>query len=516
MEKIKIKSWFKSHKKEAVLIGIILMLASFLRLYNIAGYMTFLGDEGRDAIIVRRLLVDFDPILIGPGTSIGNMYLGPLYYYLIAPSLFFANYSPVGPSIFIAILGVATTGFIWWVGRSWFGIKAGVIAAFLYSISPTVIIYSRASWNPNIMPFFSLLCIWAIWQVWKKRNYIWLVIAAFSFAFVLQSHYLGLLLAPVLGTIWFLALIEARYLKNASLYIRYSMFSLFVFAFLMSPLLIFDLRHGFINFNAMKTFFTVRQTTVSARPWNAIPQMWPLWQQFVTRIITGRVEVFGKWMALALTGILLWLWGKEKQVKFHPKEKSAFFLIILWISAGLIGLGLYKQHIYDHYFGFLYPAPFLLLGGMLNQLIDNHKIRGIWLSGLAVIFISWANLTNIPLKDPPNYQLKRTAKVAESIRKVAGEQPFNLAVIAERNYEDAYQYFLEKWNTGVIDIDPLRADETIADQLFVVCEKPASECDPTHNPKAEVANFGWSEIEKTWQVDGVTVFKLIHTKQPEQ
>ena len=35
--------------------------------------------------------------------------------------------------------------------------KAALIAATLYAISPTIIVYSRSSWNPNVMPFFSLL-----------------------------------------------------------------------------------------------------------------------------------------------------------------------------------------------------------------------------------------------------------------------------------------------------------------------------------------------------------------------
>ncbi|KKU22481.1 MAG: hypothetical protein UX34_C0028G0006 [Candidatus Woesebacteria bacterium GW2011_GWF1_46_13] len=119
MEKIalRIKNWIRQNPKEAIILGVILLVATFLRLYRISEYMTFLGDEGRDVIIVRRLLVDFDPILIGPGTSIGNMYLGPLYYYLMAPALALAGLSPVGPAVQIALLGVATVFFVWYLAR---------------------------------------------------------------------------------------------------------------------------------------------------------------------------------------------------------------------------------------------------------------------------------------------------------------------------------------------------------------------------------------------------------------
>ena len=118
-----IRNWIRSNRVEFALLLIILLIGAIFRLYRIGEYMTFLGDEGRDAIIVRRLLVNFDPILIGPGTSIGNMYLGPLYYYLIAPSLLLAGLSPVGPSIFVALLGVATIFLVWYATRLMFTFK---------------------------------------------------------------------------------------------------------------------------------------------------------------------------------------------------------------------------------------------------------------------------------------------------------------------------------------------------------------------------------------------------------
>ena len=59
-------------------------------------------------------------------------------------------------------------------------------------------------------------------------------------------------------------------------------------------------------------------------------------------------------------------------------------------------------------------------------------------------------------------------------------------------------------------IDPQNSRDTIKDQLFVVCELPIEKCDPTHNSKAEIANFGWSKIESYEQFEGVTIFKLIH------
>src|SRR3989304_7547392 len=121
---VSMMGWIKNNKKEAMLLGLILLVGAFFRLYRISEYMTFLGDEGRDAIVVRRLLVNFDPILVGPGTSIGNMYSGPLYYYMIAPALLLANFSPIGPSIEVALIGIATIFLVWYLGRVWLGKSA--------------------------------------------------------------------------------------------------------------------------------------------------------------------------------------------------------------------------------------------------------------------------------------------------------------------------------------------------------------------------------------------------------
>src|SRR3990167_10771248 len=134
-------------KIEYFLVCLILIVSLALRLYHIDGYMTFLGDEGRDVRIVRDLLAG-NLVFIGPMTSIGNMYLGPLYYYLIAPALFLSSGSPVGPAVMIALLMTATVGLTWSLARSWFGRFPALIAALLFALSPVAIIYSRSSWNP--------------------------------------------------------------------------------------------------------------------------------------------------------------------------------------------------------------------------------------------------------------------------------------------------------------------------------------------------------------------------------
>ena len=192
MEEIKLKkNQFLAKNGFLILIVLILVLAAFLRFWRLPEYMTFLGDEGRDVLAVKRMIVDHKFRLIGPVTSVGNMYLGPLYYYLMLPAMMIFRLSPVGPAAMVALLGVLTTALIYFYGREWVGVKGSLFGAFLYAISPVVITFSRSSWNPNVMPFFALVSVYGLWCVWHKKQFFWLPILGVTFSFVLQSHWLG-------------------------------------------------------------------------------------------------------------------------------------------------------------------------------------------------------------------------------------------------------------------------------------------------------------------------------------
>ena len=158
-------------KLEKYLLVFLIVVAGISRLWHISEYMTFLGDEGRDISVVRDIIQGRKYTLIGPGTSIGNMYLGPWYYYLMIPAVGLTNFSPVGPALMTAGFGIATVVLLWWISRVWIGRYPSWLISFLYALSPTIITYSRSSWNPNIMPFFALLSVYSTWAVYRYQKY---------------------------------------------------------------------------------------------------------------------------------------------------------------------------------------------------------------------------------------------------------------------------------------------------------------------------------------------------------
>lgn len=487
MEKIKLKL-----RPEFLFVGAILLLALLLRLYKIDQFMTFLGDEGRDVRVIRDLLRG-NLVFIGPMTSIGNMYLGPLYYYLVAPALFLSRLNPVGPAVEVALLSTLTVFLTWRFGREWFGRSAAAVAALLFALSPVAIIYSRSSWNPNPMPLFALLSVWGIWQVWQKKKYLYLSLCGLSLAAALQMHYLGLLLIPTLGLFWLTSLRSVWANRpQKRLLLRHTLIALGLFLLLMSPLALFDLKHNFMNFNAFKTFFGNRQTTVNFNPLRS--------DRFGTIIsqVSQDFFLFQENFYPLTIGVILLL---AASYFFIKNKKPASSLLAAWLFFGLLGLIVYKQHVYDHYYGFLYPAIYLFLGLLLSRL----KLVG---AALLLILVTLA-LIHSPLRQTPNNQLARTRQIVQLIVKESENKPFNFGLIAKQNYDESYRYFFENDHAPMV-----RGEDKVTDQLFVVCED-GDACQPEGNPAYQVAIFGPAHIVSVWEINGIKIYRLVHPSSLE-
>ena len=490
----KIKKFFHQHPWQFCFLLAILVLALVLRLYRIDEYLTFLGDEGRDVRVVRNILHG-DLAFIGPQTSIGGMYLGPLYYYMMAPALFLSGFNPVGPAIMVALLSVFTIFLTWDFGRRWFGPLAGLLAAFFFAISPVSIIYSHSSWNPNPMPFFALLSVWFICRVWTDRQYRLLPLIGFTLAGSLQMHYLGLLLFPLIGLFWLISLKQAWSKKSdRRQFLLQSLFMALVFLLMMSPLVLFDLKHDGMNYQAFKTFFTNRQTTINFNPANS-NRFLPVLYQIVSDLVLAQSEFLVSLFSFLL--VFLSLWGL-----LDTSRKKPAYLLFAWLAIALLGLGLYKQHVYAHYFGFIYPAVYLLLGWLVSALLLNsfsHKLLGF----LLLIVVTVLSYQYSPLQYQPNRQMQRTEQVVDTVIDASQGDDFNFGLIAERNYDESYRYFFENKQAPLV-----RGEDGITDQLFVVCED--EDCQPEGNPAWQIAIFGPATTTDQWSVDYIQVFHLAH------
>jgi 4-amino-4-deoxy-L-arabinose transferase-like glycosyltransferase len=519
MENPLLKILSKNYNK--IILLFILVIAAYFRLHNILGYMTFLGDEGRDALVVYGILHG-DLTLLGPTASVGGFFLGPIYYYFMAPFLWFFNYSPVGPAVMVALFGIATVWLVYKTGKEFFGSPVGLIASGLYAISPLVVTYSRSSWNPNLMPFFSLLILYFIYKSLQAENFKFFILSGFLFGISMQLHYLTMFLGVVVAVYIFLYHFVLLRKNILSKLLKQYIFIFLGFIIGWLPFLAFEIRHGFRNiisifnfvFNPQSTsgnvrflettgdvFFRVFGRLVANFPASEKISSWP--KQYVNYWSYG-VLILG----IISIGVLFYKCFKEYRLRSSTFAK--FSLILVWLVFGVGLFGFYKKSIYDYYFGFMFPLPFFILGIFLKSLWTN-KIGKI-ISMLILLVLIWLNCLTLPYKYPANGQLKQAEEISRFVLSKTNNKPYNFALITGGNSDHAYRYFFKILGKDPVVIENEKVDpkrKTTTSQLLVVCEIVPN-CHPLGNSLWEIAGFGRAEVVKEWDVSVVKVFKLKH------
>lgn len=523
-----LKTFFIRHYSSIILI-IILLLGAYLRMYKINEYLTFLGDEGRDVLIVRRMIVDHKFTLLGPTASVGGFFLGPIYYYFMMPFLWLWNFDPTGPAVMVALFGIATIYLVYKTGKEMFSPFAGLVSSGLYALSPLVISYSRSSWNPNIVPFFSTLLLYILWKRTvriKQSDFLWVGILL---GIGIQLHYLFIFLY-VVTFVWIVYLLRRKLFS-----IRDGVLGVIGGIIGASGFLLFELRHGFPNTQSIISFLRTGKDTGFSIVYffsNIADVSMRLFGRLILRIpengvLKGLSEfTANSWyiasygMAIIAIGSLIIVsirnWKKlcvhQDKVAVTQGKNTAVLLLGVWFVIVLLLFGFYKRDIYDYYFGILFSVPFLTLGYLFHELIQKKSLRwivvGVWL-GLCIL-----NWQGRPFLYQPNNQLAQAEKIAKTAFDKAEGKPFNFALVTSTNSDHAFRFFFERWGMPPVTIennviDPER--KSVTDQLIVICEDTS--CQPVGHSLWEIAGFGQAEIVGVWEVPFVKIFKLVHYTQ---
>ena len=510
---------------QSIAMFFILLLAAFLRLYKIQDYMNFLGDEGRDVLVAYNILHGH-LTLLGPTSSVGGFFLGPIYYYFMTPFLLLFNYNPVGPAVMVALFGIATVWLIYKFCSDLFNNKIAIIAAALYAISPLVITYSRSSWNPNLMPFFTLLTLYVLYKA-VLQNKPWLFFTTgILYGILMQLHYIEVFVGLI---ILVYVLLTSRITKVSLLTISKTYLAILIgFLIGLSPYIAFEVRHGFPNtMNVIKfifhspdvggstnLFFTVGN--VFFRIFGRLPGGFPPAEQ-LKHYDNNLLMVWGIGViVLGLFSFGYFLYSYCSSLKKHDEKQLRYLIILIWFVLGVLLFGFYKKSVYDYYFEFMFPLPFILVGVLLSYIYENKrfKLLGKALAISVFIILLILNIQGLPFRSAPNRQLNQMETIARFVNDKTEGQPFNFALISDGNSDYAYRYFFTIWAHSPVTIQNAQNDpqrKTVTSKLLVICESPLP-CQPLGNSLWEIAGFGRAEIVNHWKISVVEVYELGHYK----
>ncbi len=473
--------------------SVLFVAAAFLRLYRIGPFTTFLSDQGRDAIIVKRIVTFEHWPAIGAPTSLGHIFLGPFYYYLIAPFLFLSRFDPVGMSVGMAVISIIGIFICYLITRKEFGSRTALFFLAFMTFSSILIEYSRFSWNPNPLPYFSFAAIYSWHRTLKFKKLTWAFISGSLLALCLQLHYLAnLLVLPMFISLIYIVITD----KNRKLLIKPLIAAAIGFVVFFSPLILFDLKHQFLNSKSFISLFSGKEVSSGGFSTSRILETTTAF--FSPAFGLSLKDTFTLFIILSLIGLIIFTIknSNNKIIAFHAGA------VLLYC----VGFSYITSFRHPHYYMTIYPSFYLIMSYILNRLADK-KSYALIICFLFLVAFFWFNFQKYRfLSVEPNGQVAHAKRVAHSLGAQIGDKPFNIATWPIDFGEDPYLYFLEL--EGKVPAN--RELSQVTEQMYVLCNKKP--CSIIDSPSWNINMFGSARVSYSWNIEGITIYKLVHER----
>lgn len=493
-----VKSEVASHPFLYLLLGLIILVSSYFRLYRLDSVLGFYYDQGRDAQVVWDFINDGKFFLIGPTTGIAGIFRGPFYYYLISPAYFIGQGNPLFPSVFLGLMSIASLVILYLLAKEISGRLTGVIAVFFAGLSYYMVYASRWLSNPTPMLLISMLLIWCLFRVVSGKRWYYVPIAFLSGVSLFHFGSSGEFF--MLFAILIIALIGSVKGKSIALpSFKIILLSAVAFLATASPLIIFDLRHDGILRAGISKFFVADASFDVSKSINLSERINFLQDVFYSKIFHGK----------DVSQVSLTIFVMASFLVIAPKivGNKKILALVIFLAAPFVGFMLFRGNqgnVYDYYLT-VYYLPFILLLSVVLRKIISTGWGVVPFLLIAYLFIQ----SNIPplrsyisdgLDGPTTISFGNQKQAIEWVYKDAAGRKFNTDFYVPPVIPHSYKY-LFTWYESKSDFNGL-VEERV-DLLYTI-----SEVDPPHPDRVEAwrkRQEGIASIEETVNFGGISV-----------
>lgn len=387
----------KNKRWEWLALGLIISLAFAVRFWNFGPWLYFEADQARDANIIKAAVENgpgYLPLL-GPRAAGTFLRLGPAeYYFQYLAALLFGSYEPfvlAYPALLFSLLSIPLFYFFL---KQFFSRPVSLSATAVWAFSFILIQYSRFAWNPNGLPFWSLLFIFSIFKTFSQENQkkagLWLLAAAVSYGIASQLHFLALVGLPLAAVLFWIFYFP----KKIKLYFWVAAVAVVLILYL--PMFLSELSTGGDNFKQFKYALTAKtggeeEVAILTKARSDLRQVAIAFSMLTTSFghKDSRIAFyFG--VALWLGGLGYGFWSARKD----KKKKAFFWLLVSWLAVYLFLYVKTSTSLKPRFFFSIAAVPFLFLAYGLDFLaaFNRRKKIGYFLAASLALILVWANL----------------------------------------------------------------------------------------------------------------------------
>jgi len=415
-------------------IILIVVLALFLRLYNLERRTSFDADQEEIAGRAKEL-ISGHPVLLGPKTSLGGFSIGPGFTYLWGLSDIFTKDNPIAGVCMSVFLGMGFILLIYFFTRKIYSERTALILSFISAVSLTLITWDQSPWAPSLFYLAELLVICGVYI--SDRKPIGIFVSFLGFAIGFQAHFAIFLLPPAALIYWLI--FRPKFNRKWILY------SLLIIIVGLTPNVIFDVTHHFVNFERLLSIFKL-----------AVAGMAPPMSKIIMTLVSNSVSFYYMSfpeilrIVIFVATILVCVVGIAKDIKY----RKMLVLSLLFLFIPFIFFLFYRSNFSEYY---LMSAilPFIILSGYIFE-----KIKKYYMVVLAVIvYLAFINIgawrTHVK---PMNLWAKEQA--IQTIIKMSGKSGYGVSLSVEAGYGFGYP-FLFSYYGATPDIPPLKNQKKI-------------------------------------------------------
>lgn len=396
---------------------LLFILSLFLYFYRCQKMFAFDADQEFYANQYVQIVLGHKLTFLGIETSIGGMFVGPLYTYLNALIYWLFQGNPIGMFVTTLIFVSSQAGITYYLFTKLKGEKVGIISAL-------IVLFSAGLWNkayaPSAINFLYPMGLLFFYTLIKlkdnKRNFLYLgIILAAS----IQIHFSLFFFFPI--TVVFLLWQKLLKRKNVGNLLKVAL--MIIISSL--PLIFFDLRHNFFITGNLWKFMT-HNTGVSfiLSIWGTL---WGLAELF-SHILTPSPGIL---VYVLLTFVLIFFVTRVRK-DFIYKVTSLIFIVSIFLFI------FYRGPKPDYFFYFLLAPFFLVVSDFIASLKHNFIKYPIY---LILIFLLLQNLAFINTTlNHYNFRLKR--EVARYIKEQSGNRAVKISYDTELGLGFGFDYLL--------------------------------------------------------------------------
>lgn len=397
-----------------VLLILIIILSLLFKSYRLADRYGFSWDQEDDALKTMSMVWNRKPLLIGPRVASENgFFAGPFHYYFLLPFYFLGQGSPYAGVAAMISIDILTLMAYFVVGHRLYGEKIGFLAAFIAACKTGL-----TSWNAMYIPLIAVIGYYLCVEQIKTGRYFYILVAFTGLA--ANLHLVPASLIPLA----LLAIIFSTPRPSPLKILK----GLAIFSLFFAPLILFDLRHNFLNLQKLLEFISNQSASIALSNRGYLTSFWRSLAIFNGLSLNSFTLVENILILPAL------IYGVLAQKT--PKLKIFSFC---WLILPLIALSHYQGNIPEYYYG--------LVSGLVPLFLSAFLIHffSIWIIIFLMSFILYSQF-RVVQKELPWFSLENKIEVVKYIALTQKQDPifnvsFNLPLGENHGFQYLFKYF---------------------------------------------------------------------------